>query len=109
MITACHQTRLLGDFEPYFHCACAETARILLPASNLTMPFDPACLKTDVCEIVAEQRYFKGTLRPVCTAHAQNGQNTTSGFRFDHAIRSGMVENLYSHEILAKNAILVGF
>ena len=36
------------------------------------------------------------------------GQNTTSGFRFDHAIRSGMVENLYSHEILAKNAILVG-
>ena len=39
----------------------------------------------------------------------RNGQNTTSGFRFDHAIRSGMVENLYSHEILAENAILAGF
>ena len=48
-------------------------------------------------------------MRPVCTAHAQKGQNTTSGFRFDHAIRSGMVENLYSHEILAKNAILGDF
>ena len=55
------------------------------------------------------KRYFKGTLRLVCTAHAQKGQNTTSGFRFDHAIRSGMVENLYSHEILAKNAILGDF
>ena len=49
---------------------------------------------------------FKGTLRHVCTAHAQKGQNTTSGFRSDHAIRSGMVENLYSHEIVAKNALL---
>ena len=37
---------ILGDFEPYFYCACAETARILLPVSNLTMPFDPACQKT---------------------------------------------------------------
>ena len=34
------------NFEPYFYCACAEMARILLPASNLTTPFDPACPKT---------------------------------------------------------------
>ena len=33
----------------------------------------------------------------------RNGQNTTSGIKFDHAIRSGMVENQYSHEIVAKN------
>ena len=37
------KTQFCGDFEPYFYCACAETARILLPVSNLTMPFDPAC------------------------------------------------------------------
>ena len=47
-------------------------------------------------------------MKPVCTAHAQKGQNTTSGFKFDHAIRSGMAENLYSYKILAKNAILRG-
>ena len=149
--------RLLGDFEPHFHCACAELARILLPVSDLTTPFNPAWSKTYIvtkfwlktqfkwdfepCFTAHAQKrpeyyfryqiwprhsirharkpiclwncgwkcYFKGTLKPVCTAHAQKGQNTTSGFRFDHAIRSGMVENLYSHEILAKNAILVGF
>ena len=43
---------------------------------------------------------------PYFTAHAQKGQNTTSGIRSDHAIRSGMVENLYIHEIVAENAIL---
>jgi hypothetical protein len=32
-----------GDFESYFHCTCAEIARILLSASNLTTPFDPTC------------------------------------------------------------------
>ena len=36
----------------------------------------------------------------------RNGHNTTSGIKFDHAIRSGMPENLYTKEILAKNAIL---
>ena len=36
----------------------------------------------------------------------RSGQNITSGFRSDHAIRSGMPENLYIEEILAKNAIL---
>ena len=36
----------------------------------------------------------------------RNGQNTTSGIKSDHAIRSGMPENLYIREILAKNAIL---
>ena len=52
---------------------------------------------------------FKGTLSHVCTAHAQKGQNTTSGFRSDHAIRSGMIENLYSHESVAQNANLGAF
>ena len=36
----------------------------------------------------------------------RNGHNTTSGIKSDHAIRSGMPENLYVKEILAKNAIL---
>ena len=36
----------------------------------------------------------------------RNGHNTTSGIKSDHAIRSGMPENLYVREILAKNAIL---
>ena len=36
----------------------------------------------------------------------RNGHNTTSGIKSDHAIRSGMPENLYTKEILAKNAIL---
>ena len=53
------------------------------------------------------QTPVKGELKPICAAHAQKGHKTTSGFRLDHAIRYGMVENLYSHEILAKNAILV--
>ena len=52
--------RLLGDYEPYFHCACAETARMLLPASNLTMPFDPACLKTYMSEKLWLKTLFKG-------------------------------------------------
>ena len=40
------ENAILGDFEPYFYCACAETVIILLPVSNLTTPFDPACPKT---------------------------------------------------------------
>ena len=36
----------------------------------------------------------------------RSGTNTTSGIKSDHAIRSGMPENLYIKEILAKNAIL---
>ena len=36
----------------------------------------------------------------------RNGQNTTSGIKSDHAIRSGMPENLYVWEIVAENAIL---
>ena len=46
------------------------------------------------CEIVTEKCCFKGTLRHVCPAQAQKGQNTTSGFKSDHVIRLGMVENL---------------
>ena len=49
------------------------------------------------------KRYFKGTLRPVCTSHTRKGQNTASGFRYGHVNRSGLVENLYSHEFWAKN------
>jgi hypothetical protein len=33
------------------------------------------------------------------------GQNTTTGIKTDHAIQSGVVKNLYSHDI-SKNAIL---
>ena len=106
MITACHQIRLLGDFEPYFHCACAETDRILLPVSNLTTPFDPAWSKTYIVTKLWLKRNFSGILSHVLLRMRRSGQNTTSGFRSDHAIRSGMAENLYSHEIVAKNALL---
>ena len=36
----------------------------------------------------------------------RNGQNTTSDIKSDHAIRSGMPENLYVCEIVAENAVL---
>ena len=36
----------------------------------------------------------------------RNGQNTTSGIHSDHAIGSGMPENLYIRKIVAKKAIL---
>ena len=35
-----------------------------------------------------------------------SGTNTTSDFRSDHAVRSGMPANLYIREILAENVIL---
>ena len=106
MITACHQIRLLGDFEPYFHCACAETDRILLPVSNLTTPFDPAWSKTYIVTKFWLKRNFSGILSHVLLRMRRNGQNTTSGIQSDHAIRSGMPENLYVGEIVAENAIL---
>jgi hypothetical protein len=34
-------------------------AIILLPVSNLTTPFDPACPETYVCEIVAENAVLR--------------------------------------------------
>ena len=81
-------------------CTCALVARILLPVSDLTMLFDPAWSKNYMfstwmgsCQLgkpdlsCSEQcsrktigsfflncgwkHYFKGTLRPVCTVHAQ--------------------------------------
>ena len=60
-------------------------------------------------KILAKKRNLGGILGHVSLRMRRNGQNTTSGFRFDHVIQSGMVENLCSHKILAKNTNLVGF
>ena len=38
--------RYKGVFRDSFHCACAETPRILLPVSKWTSDSEPACRKT---------------------------------------------------------------
>ena len=106
MITACHQMRLLGDFEPRFTAHAQKRPEYYFRYQIWTRHSIRHARKPICVWNCGWKCCFKGTLRHVCTAHAQKGQNTTSGFRFDHAIRSGMVENLYSHEIVAKNALL---
>ena len=84
-------------------------ARILLPVSDLTTPFDPAWSKTYIVTKFWLKHNFSGILSHVLLRMRRNGQNTTSGIKSDHAIRSGMPENLYVCEIVAENAILMAF
>ena len=63
------------------------------------------CGITWISETVAHGRHC-WQLCPDSMCMRRNGHNTTSGIKSDHAVRSGMPENLYVYEIVAENAIV---